>query len=381
MSGKFHTSWGEFGGFKHPDALRYEAAAMIASGAACNFGDQMHPSGEMDLETYRLIGEAFEYVEQIEEYGPGGVPASRLGLWLTNDEAADRGVGNMLLELHEDFAIVDGASLDRFETVIVPGAPSLTEEDARALDAYVAGGGKLLVLGRGALKPDESDLALDLGVRYLGPPRYVNDYTVVTDALAEDLVTSPFLNYEAAIRVEPRPGSEVLATIREPYFDRTYATYSSHQNTPFRLEDAPHPAVTRKGGAVFLAHSLGRQYFEHGLRLHRQLFRNALRLIYEKPMLEVDLPSAGRVNLLHQPRQRRYVVHLLYASPITRGRVSVIEDLPTLRDVPVAVRLPETVRRVRLVPGGEALPHQERDGALRVVVPELTMHRAVVFEY
>ncbi len=26
MSGKFHTAWGEFGGFKHPDALQYEAA-------------------------------------------------------------------------------------------------------------------------------------------------------------------------------------------------------------------------------------------------------------------------------------------------------------------------------------------------------------------
>jgi hypothetical protein len=195
-------------------------------------------------------------------------------------------------------------------------------------------------------------------------------------------VKSPFLNYEAALRVEPKTGAEVLATIREPYFDRTYTTYSSHQNTPFRLEDAPHPAVTRKGGVVLIAHSLGRQYFEHGLRLHRQLFHNALRLVYEEPMLEVDLPSAGRVNLLHQPKQRRYVVHLLYASPITRGRVSVIEDLPTLRDVPVAVRLPEKVRRARLVPGNEKLALKQRgDGALRVVVPELTMHRAVVFEY
>ena len=69
MSGKFHTSWGEFGGFKHPDALRFEAASMIAYGAACNFGDQLHPSGEMDLDTYRNIGAAFAYVERIEEYG------------------------------------------------------------------------------------------------------------------------------------------------------------------------------------------------------------------------------------------------------------------------------------------------------------------------
>ncbi|PIE34415.1 beta-galactosidase, partial [candidate division KSB3 bacterium] len=43
MSGKFHTTWGEFGGFKHPDAIRYEAASMLAFGAGCSFGDQLHP--------------------------------------------------------------------------------------------------------------------------------------------------------------------------------------------------------------------------------------------------------------------------------------------------------------------------------------------------
>jgi hypothetical protein len=53
MSGKFHTAWGEFGGFKHPNAMKYEAAAMISLGARCNFGDQLHPYGEMDMATYR----------------------------------------------------------------------------------------------------------------------------------------------------------------------------------------------------------------------------------------------------------------------------------------------------------------------------------------
>ena len=79
MSGKFHTHWGEFGGFKHPDAMRFEAASMIAFGAGCSFGDQLHPSGAMDPETYRGIGIAYKYVKRIEEYGPGGIPFSNLG--------------------------------------------------------------------------------------------------------------------------------------------------------------------------------------------------------------------------------------------------------------------------------------------------------------
>ncbi len=42
-TGKFHTSWGEFGGFKHPDALEYECAQMVSLGSKCLVGDQLAP--------------------------------------------------------------------------------------------------------------------------------------------------------------------------------------------------------------------------------------------------------------------------------------------------------------------------------------------------
>ncbi len=71
MTGKFHTTWGEFGGFKHPNALRYECAAMLAFGSKCSVGDQLHPNGEMDKSTYDIIGAAFSEVEQKERWCDG----------------------------------------------------------------------------------------------------------------------------------------------------------------------------------------------------------------------------------------------------------------------------------------------------------------------
>ena len=68
MTGKFHLSWGEFGGFKHPNALRYEAALSLACSARCSVGDQMHPYGFLDDATYELIGKAYKEVEEVEEY-------------------------------------------------------------------------------------------------------------------------------------------------------------------------------------------------------------------------------------------------------------------------------------------------------------------------
>ena len=39
-----HTTRGEFGGYKHRNALRYECAAMLAFGAKCSVGDQLIPA-------------------------------------------------------------------------------------------------------------------------------------------------------------------------------------------------------------------------------------------------------------------------------------------------------------------------------------------------
>ncbi len=381
MSGKFHKAWGEFGGFKHADALRYEAAAMISFGAACNFGDQMHPSGEMDLETYRLIGEAFEYVEKIEEYGLPGLPYSNLGLWFSNSIDADQGVVQVLLDIQYDFRIAREENLSEFDTVIVPSARNLGPAQAAALNKFAANGGKLLVLEKGALAPEEDRLILDIGANLLGQPNYRMDYTVAGPAVKTEMVATPFLNYDSGLRVKPGQGTEVLARIREPYFDRTYSSYSSHRDTPYRLEDAEHPAAIRRGNVVFLAHALDRQYKTHGLRLHRQLFQNALDLIYAGPVLKTALPSAGRVSLLHQPASRRYVAHLLYAPPIHRGEVESIEDLPPLYKVPVSLRVAESIRRVYLVPGEAALEAATENGVTTVTIPRLQSHAAVVFEY
>ncbi|MCH6257538.1 hypothetical protein MLD52_13335 [Puniceicoccaceae bacterium K14] len=68
MTGKFHTTWGEFGGYKHPNALRYECAAMLAFGSKCSVGDQLHPNGMLDESTYDIIGAGYKEVEEKEAW-------------------------------------------------------------------------------------------------------------------------------------------------------------------------------------------------------------------------------------------------------------------------------------------------------------------------
>jgi Hypothetical glycosyl hydrolase 6 len=378
MSGKFHKAWGEFGGFKSPKALRYEAAAMIAFGVGCNFGDQLHPNGLMDPATYKNIGFGYDYVEKIEDYGPGGLPYARLGIWMVYTENHDRGISNMLLETHNDYVIASAKNLDQLTTVIIPSKACLSVSEAAQINAWVKGGGKLIVLGAGAMDKAKTRFILDVGAEYIGPASYDRDYTLVTNAIGEDMVASPFLNYRPAMRTKLTSG-EALAHVREPFFSRTYDSYMGHGNAPHRPENA-HPAVIRNGNVIFFAHPLDLDYLAHGMKLQRDLFRNAITLLNDTPAMKVEgLPSGARVNLLHQKDKNRYVAHLLYAPVINRGDVQVLEDFPEIRNARLTMNLRETVRSAVTVPGNQTLEVQRSGSSVSVTVPDFNMHTVIIF--
>lgn len=394
MSGKFHTAWGEFGGFKHPDAMKFEAAGMIAWGARVSFGDQMHPSGEMDLATYRGIGIAYDHVKKIEDYGLDATPHSNLGLWLGMSGGGqgetgagglphDEGGANMLMQEQIDFEVVGKWSTDlsKYQTIILTGTRCLDASSAKMLTQYVKAGGSLLVLGESALEPGTDKMLFDVGAKYLGKPTFDIDYLMAGKELSQSLPDAPFLSYSACARFKVGAGATVLAWVREPYFSRTVERYCSHQNTPYVDKNAKHIGAAQKGNVIFMAHALGEMYYAHGARVHRQIFINALRRLYTRPVLTVKMPSSGRVNLLHQPQHNRFVAHLLYASPLQRGRCLVIEDLPEIRDVPLSVRLKQKIKRVRLPLENKTLKPSVKAGVLSVVVPSVTCHQVVVLEY
>jgi hypothetical protein len=381
MSGKFHKSWGEFGGFKHADAIKYEAAVMISNGAACNFGDQLHPSGEMDIETYRNIGKAYEYVEKIEEYGLGGKPVSKLGVWLTLNTKADLGIVNILLETHNDFVIANEMNLDELELLIVPSQSYMEVGKAKKINDWVKRGGKMIVLGEGALDKDHKRFILDIGADFISHSEFQFDFTVVKPSMGKEIVSTPFLNYDAALRIKPTNGT-TLAAVREPYFNRTYEKYSGHRATPYQLEDSPYPAIIQNGNVIYFAHKLDQLYYTHAVRLHRQLVENAINLLYKKPILTVkNLQSCGRVSLLKQENKNRYVAHLLYAPALQRGEVMVIEDFPLVPGVEIEINVPENIKKAYQIPDGIELGFTKKENILKIEVPAFSMHSGIVLEY
>lgn len=377
MTGKFHTDWGEFGGFKPGEALKFEVASMMTYGARCSIGDQMHPSGKMDMETYRNIGYAYNYAQKIEEYCLHGRPTAKLGIYLSKNDTSNEGTAKMLLESQIDFDIVYQDHFEEFDTVILPDYVELSDGAVEKLQEFLKAGGKLLFTGESLVK--DGKFQIDAGIRYEGNYGYEKDYLLIGDELGEGTVRSPFLAYSPAVKVEVEEG-DVLANVMLPYFGRTYGKYCSHKNTPYNPADYDHAAAVQNGNIMYLAHKMGEIYKGYGSVYHRRYFINALRRLYGAQAFEVKMPSAGRAAMRYQAEEGRYCLSLLYASPITRGAVEVIEDMPPLYNVPVKIHVPEKITRVVTAVSGEEIPFTRDNGTVEFCVPYVQCHQMVVLE-
>jgi len=408
MTGKFHTVWGEFGGYKHSNALRYECAAMLAYGAKCSIGDQLHPDGAMDADTYRLIGTAYAEVERKEPWCDGVAPVAEIAFLSRESENrgrshghiqdADLGIGKALMEEHFLFDVIDRhETFARYPLLILADDILLDGELQKKCEAYLAGGGKLLLTGRSGLKANGSGFALDIGATYHGESEFQPDFVAAGPQLAPGSITAPFVMYLRSQQVKPTDG-RALGAIHRPYFNRTLEHFCSHQHAPPAEATGYAAAVLNaQGNILYMAHPVFSIYRAVGAVIHRQYVAQAIRLLLGTDQrLRTNLPSTARVSLMHQPAERRMVLHLLAANLILRGaetklspegyvygahQLEVIEDLIPLRGVQVRLRAGVAVKRATLEPQGVELPFQREGETIHFEMPEFACHQMAVLHY
>lgn len=367
MTGKFHHAWGEFGGFKNKEALRYECADMQSLGASMSVGDHLHPLGKLDESTYALIGHAFAYAEKIEKYCDGTRAYTDLAIFMSHTNA-DIGCSKMLQTMHLEYDVLDtGDNLSPYKCIILPDAVHPSDADKAALCAFVKRGGTLIASGESIFP--------ELGIRLVGRSPYDADFIFCP----VDEFTTPFLSYTSAFITES--DGEVLARVHEPYFSRTYGHFCGHKNTPFKEEPAAYPALLKKDNVLYFAHPVFDAYNTSGNYVLQRYIAQAIERVYQKPITFSYYPSSGRVRLRKSKREPFYALHLLYAPPVNRGNVCLLEDFPPLFDTEVTLTLPESVKRVRLVPSGEEISFTQKDGKVAFTVPKIQLHQLVVIEY
>ena len=405
MTGKFHTTWGEFGGFKTANALRYECAAMLANGSKCSIGDQLHPSGMLDESTCRLIGSAYAEVEKKEPWCRGAVTAAETAIvsnvgfqgWTPENETPEIGVSRILLESHIPFDRLDvRGDFSPYKVLIL--ADNLRPDAAlrKRLEAFTASGGKVILSGTSFLKKEEDSPAFELPVESSCRVNMrIPDYVQAAPEFAPEGVSTPFVMYRPPVEMRCT-GGRSLGQIFEPYFTRTYEHFCSHQHTPFKPESSSFDAGVLTEQFLCFAHPVFTLYALYGTVILKEFIVKAIRALLKGELQVVtDLPSQGRVFLQEQKQEKRYVLHALYATPSLRGMqseafmpgmrpthaVEVIEDLPVLYDVSFEVKVPRTVKSVTLAPEGGELPFEYAEGLIRFKLPKLQCHQMIVLNF
>lgn len=402
MTGKFHTTWGEFGGYKHPNALRYECAAMLAFGSKCSVGDQLHPGGAMDMSTYGLIGEAYAEVEAKEPWCVDTVNVAEVGLLSSSSvsgdathhgvaDHADTGASRILLEGQVLFDVLD-AEMDfsGYRLLILPDDVIVDDGLKAELDAYVNGGGRLLLTGTSGFAPDGSGPRFDLGADWTGESGFSPDYILPEPALRPDWLNEPLVMYLKSQRIKPTVGRS-LGDVYGPYFNRDYRHFCSHQHAPARPEPSGFACGVEHGPITYLAHPVFSLYRMAGAVAYKDHVLRVIRSMLGEPMLTTSLPSTARVSLRDQPEQNRSILHLLYANTVSRGGemrlaggtvsgnalIEIIDELLPLRDVCVAVRPGRPIAGLTLQPRGAPLEFVTEGDSVRFTVPELVCHQMV----
>ncbi|MFD2611313.1 beta-galactosidase trimerization domain-containing protein [Paenibacillus gansuensis] len=390
MTGKFHKCWGDFGTLKNRAALEYECFRMLAYGAKCSIGDQLHPSGRMEEAVYRRIGEVYRSVEEKEPWCAGSRKMADIGVLTANPDLADKhaihhsdeGVMRMLMELHQPFDFLDSlADLTPYKLIILPDSVALNGALAEKLERYAEQGGAVLATDRSGLDLDGNDFATRLfGVTYEGPALYAPDYLRLTDSFRAAIEPMDYCFYEQGTAIAAEKDSEVLAYAVHPYFNRTHDRFCSHCQTPPDLDEGG-PAIVRNGRIIYISKPIFKDYIVSGTKVYRDVIERCLELLLPEPLVRSTLPASAEVTVRRQDAQNREILHVIHYIPQKKSKeMEIVEEVLPLYGQQVRVRLYRRPNKVYLAPQLDELTFSYRDSYVEFIIPEIWGHQMVVME-
>lgn len=392
MNGKFHTAWGDFGSLRNLEALEYECFRAAAMGARSCVGDQLHPSGRIEPSVYERIGRVFRSLEEKEKWLAGARKVAEIGVLpdapvlsagirerLRGNPSAE-GVYRMLSETHLLFDFLDFTDdLSPYRLVILPDNVRLSPEVGRRVDAYVEGGGKLLVTGRAGMDAAGSRfLVQSAGVEFVSDAEYCPRYARIGPEGFPAIAPMDYVLYERGVTVRPAPGAEVTAWIVNPYFNRTWEHFCSHRHTPPAVLTGE-PFTLRTKAAAYVAHPLFTDYAVSGCRVFRDIVSHLVGELMGEPVVKADLPTTAELTLRRLGDD--YVLHVLHYIIQRKCRMlETVEEKIPLFDRAIEIHTTGEPKRVFLAPQEKEIPFRWTDGRCRFSIPRVEGHQMVVLE-
>ncbi len=367
MTGKFHTSWGDFHSLKNKAALEFECFKMLSYGFAASVGDQLEPCGRLNPATYELIGSVFSQLKEREEWGRPAKAVVEAAV-ITTESPQKKGIPDnifgacqMLEELSVQFDIIE-ADYDYtpYRLIILPENLNISEENADKLKKYTENGGKVISIGGGGRV--NGQYPEFFGVKGANHPDTCN-FVLPNDKIAKAMPAGIELVMESAsVDLTPIGSTEVLMQSCEPYFYRKGTKFCSHRYTPSARESY-NPCVTKNGNVIVFSHRLFDEYHKRAPKWCKEMVRDAVSMLMGDLLISHNGPSTLQASILEQPEKNRYTLHILTYIPVRKcTQFDLIEERTPALDFDVKLNLPKKLKSARLVP--ENIPINVNDGVI-----------------
>lgn len=400
MTGRFHKSWGDFGGIRTKHSVLNDCFTSIANGGTCSVGDHLHPRARLEPAVYSLVGEAYKTVQPVEPWTIGAraeadivvvephmreFPSPRA--YQSGPEAFSmdsvKGAARLLSELKHQFDVSDGQEdISKYKVIVLADSVRITPDLKTKLEQHLSRGGAIISSGTAGMTEDGSAFALGAySISFDGPepnnPTFIEVLPPMADGIPPMLIT----NYQPGIALQAGPGAEVLARLYKPYSNLHAWDYEHETMYCPPEKDTGRPAAVRCGNVIHFSFPLFAGYLRDAVLAHRTLLANCLRLVLPEPTLQVsNFPSFGRVTVTARDGIR--LVHLLNYVPELRGAtMQMIEEPVAFDNVQVALRADgRETRKVYLAPQGEPVPFTQQGSYVNFTIPRVEGYQLAVVE-
>lgn len=415
MTGKFHTAWGDFHSLKNKAALEFECFQMLAMGAGCSVGDQLHPWGRLSEATYDLIGDIYRSVEEKEPYCKDAYPEAEIAI-LTPHEYLNpildgrelpeplTGAVHILQELSYQFTVIDSEdSLDAYKVIILPDEIPYSEKLEQKLKAYAEKGGAIFGSYHACVNGDESKL---YGICNIRESEYSREFILPNHVIGKELPKEPFVMYERGMDIDVL-SAETIMKKTQPWFDRGSSAgnlessvfsnnskadsvnqlfkgkeqFCSHLHTP-TPNTGEKVEMVQKGQIIYCVHPIFTIYRKNAPRWCKEVVKDVLQQLYETKLVSHNGPSTVQC-VLNKKDPNTKILHVLHYIPEKRSKeIYTIEDVIPLYHIDFRVFSERRhIKEIRLVPEDIKVFHKEEHGITEFTIEKITGHQMIKLEY